>query len=67
MLDHVFYKEYADGTEIFFVTRTFNLMKIWILFLVSTKRQKRDQREFVTKFDGIIVTIIFTEKCFSNS
>ena len=37
------------------------LLKIWFLFLVSTKEQTRDKSEFVTEFLGIIVTIIFVQ------
>ena len=37
------------------------------MFLVSTKKEKREKSEFVTKFMGIIVTIIFISKSLSNS
>ena len=43
-----------------------------ILFLASTKERKRDKSEFVTKFVGIIVSIISyhkifaTRRCFTN-
>ena len=44
-----------------------NLLKIWFLFFVFTKGQIRDKSEFVSKFVGIIVMIIFTKNFFSNS
>ena len=39
--------------------QTTKLLKIWFLCLVSMKGQKRDKSEFVSKFLGIIVAIIF--------
>ena len=39
--------------------QTTNLLKIWFLFLVSMKVQKRNESKLVTKFGGIVVTIIF--------
>ena len=47
--------------------QTTKLLKIWSLCLVSMKGQKRDKSEFVSKFVGIIVAIIFIEKSFSSS
>ena len=44
-----------------------NLLKFWFLFLVSTKEQKRDKNEFVTKFVEIIVTVIAKQKSLSKS
>ena len=38
---------------------TISLLKTWFLFLDWKKGQKEDKSEFVTKFVGIIVTIIF--------
>ena len=35
------------------------VLEIWFLFLDSTKGQKRNKIKFVTKFVGIIVTIVF--------
>ena len=35
------------------------LLKTWFLFLVCKKEQKEDKSEFVTKFVGIIVAILF--------
>ena len=35
------------------------MLKILFLFLVSTKGQRRDKSETVTKFVGIVVAIIF--------
>ena len=46
--------------------QTINLLKIWFLFLVSTKGQTRDKGEFITKFVVIVVTIIFVWKSLSN-
>ena len=43
-----------------------NLLKTWFLFLVCRKGQKEDKSEFLTKSVGIIVTIIFMQKCISN-
>ena len=39
--------------------QTTNLLKTRFLFLVSKKGEREDKRKFVTKFVGIIVTIIF--------
>ena len=39
--------------------QTTSSLKIWFLFLVSTKGQKKDKSEFITKFVRIIVTIVF--------
>ena len=36
-----------------------NVVKIWFLFLVFARGQKRNKSKFVTKFAGVIVTIIF--------
>ena len=59
---------FKQKTKLFFVTRnifryqTTKLLKIWFLFLVSVKGQKKDKIEFVTKFVRIIVTIVFLKK-----
>ena len=42
-----------------------NLLKT--LFLVSSKEEKSDKKEFDTNFVEIIVTIIFVQKYFSSS
>ena len=39
--------------------QTANLLKTRFLFLVCKKWQKEDKSKFVTKYAGIIVTIIF--------
>ena len=49
----------VDGRKNTNTYQTTNLLKIWFLFLVSMKGQKRDKSEFATKFVGIIVTLIF--------
>ena len=48
-----------NKTKKLFRYGTTNLLKIWFLFLVSKKGQKRNKSKFVIKFVGIIVTIIF--------
>ena len=45
--------------------RTTNLLKTLFLFWVCKKGQKEDKSEFVTKYVGIIVTIIFMQKYLS--
>ena len=40
-----------------FCIHTTNLVKVWFLVVVSTKGQKRDKNEYVTKFIGIIVYV----------
>ena len=56
--------------------QTIDLLKIWFLFLVSTKGQTRDKGEFVTKFVEIVESLsyenlseipckIFAVQCFS--
>ena len=44
-----------------------NFPKCWFLFLVSIKRQKGDESEFVNKFVKNKVTIVFMNKYLSNS
>ena len=39
--------------------QTTNLLKIWFLVLVSTKRKERNKSEYVTKFVGILITLVF--------
>ena len=39
--------------------QTTNLLKTRFLFLICKKGEKEDKSKFVTKFVGIIVTIIF--------
>ena len=48
-----------EKAKLFLVNRPPMWLKIWFLFLVFIKGQKRDINEFVTKFVGIIVTFIF--------
>ena len=45
--------------------QTTDLVKIWFLFLVYTKRKWRGKSEFVTTFEVIIITITFISKCLS--
>ena len=46
--------------------QTTNLLKMWFLFLISTKGQTRDKSKFVTKFVGNVVPIIFIQTCLSS-
>ena len=43
----------------YFLLPDLQFAEIWVLFLAYMKGQKRDDSRLVTKFVGIIVTIVF--------